>query len=77
MSTTSAHKTPDLRGLSDEVLKQWVAVCVDGRKNGATPSEIASLCKVLRRLAPALAAAVEAPGQDADFELTLEAMARG
>ena len=77
MSSAYAYKSPGLQDLSDEALTHWVAACVSVRKNGATPSEVASLCKVLKRLAPALAAAEAAPGQNADFESTLEALARG
>lgn len=77
MQPASAYTPPTLQDLSDEALTPWVATCVDARKNGATPSEVASLSKVLKRLAPALAAAVAAPSPGVDFEQTLEALGRG
>lgn len=77
MNPEIAYKPPALQDLSDEALNQWVVACVSDRKNGATSGEVASLCRVLKRLAPALAGAAATPDGALDFELTLEALARG
>lgn len=75
MTASNAYSNyPNLHSVNDDGMQQWVMACVVDRKNGASPDELARLCKVLKRLAPALAAAQAAPEAGADFDDTLHAL---
>lgn len=75
MKLAEAYKTiPDLHQLTDAGMQAWVVACVHARKNGASPDEVARLCKLLKRLTPAIAEAQAAPPPGADFPQTLLAL---